>query len=88
MSARQRGVQKPLNGHASGHANGNDKGTVKGYQQIEDAKTDHTRWRLKDEDGRHTWHYLKSDAELAAWPQTAADKYFLGLDTVRITYPA
>ncbi|EJD47041.1 lanosterol synthase [Auricularia subglabra TFB-10046 SS5] len=42
--------------------------------------TDYTRWRLRaDDDGRHTWHYLKTDAELAAWPQTEVDKYWLGL---------
>lgn len=79
MSARQRGTQKPLNGNANGHANGG----VKGTEQIVDARTDHTRWRLKDDDGRQTWHYLESDEELKAWPQSAADKYFLGMDTVR-----
>lgn len=78
MSVRKRGAQKPLNGHANGYANG----ALKGFEQIVDAKTDHTRWRLKDDDGRHTWHYLESDEELKAWPQTAADKYFLGMDTV------
>ncbi|KAF2858582.1 ERG7, lanosterol synthase [Piedraia hortae CBS 480.64] len=46
-----------------------------------DPKTDHTRWRLKDDDGRQTWHYLTSEAELRQWPATTADKYFLGLDT-------
>ncbi|KZV81297.1 terpenoid cyclases/Protein prenyltransferase, partial [Exidia glandulosa HHB12029] len=42
--------------------------------------TDYSRWRLRaEDDGRHTWHYLKSDGELAAWPQTEMDKYWLGL---------
>ncbi|EJD41513.1 terpene synthase [Auricularia subglabra TFB-10046 SS5] len=42
--------------------------------------TDYSRWRLRaDDDGRHTWHYLKTDAELAAWPQTEADRFWLGL---------
>lgn len=45
-------------------------------------KTDYTRWRLKTEDGCQTWHYLETDAELSAWPQTTYDKYHLGLDTV------
>ncbi|GJC93250.1 terpene cyclase/mutase family member [Colletotrichum higginsianum] len=45
-----------------------------------DAKTDRTRWRMKDEDGRHTWKYLGADDEAAKnWPQTYADKYYLGL---------
>lgn len=46
-------------------------------------RSDRTRWRLLDERGRQTWHYLESDEEVKAWPQTTADKYFLGLDTVR-----
>lgn len=47
-----------------------------------DPKTDYSRWRLLDDDGRQTWHYLESDEENAKWPQTVADKYFLGLPTV------
>ncbi|EGC47128.1 oxidosqualene:lanosterol cyclase [Histoplasma capsulatum var. duboisii H88] len=46
-----------------------------------DEKTDYSRWRLRDDRGRQTWHYLKTDEELKAWPQTVADKYFLGLPT-------
>ncbi|KAH7368715.1 oxidosqualene:lanosterol cyclase [Plectosphaerella cucumerina] len=43
-------------------------------------KTDKARWRLNDDDGRHTWVYLQDDAAAAEkWPQTYADKYFLGL---------
>lgn len=45
-------------------------------------KTDYTRWRLKDDRGCQTWHYLQTDEEMKAWPQSTADKYFLGLDTV------
>lgn len=47
-----------------------------------DEKTDYTRWRLRDDRGRQTWHYLKTDQEIEDWPQTAADKYHLGLPTV------
>lgn len=47
-----------------------------------DKRTDFTRWRMLDEDGRQTWHYLEDDKEAEAWPQTFADKYFLGLPTV------
>ncbi|KAF1812174.1 oxidosqualene:lanosterol cyclase [Eremomyces bilateralis CBS 781.70] len=44
-------------------------------------KTDYSRWRMLDDGGRQTWQYLRTDEEVAKWPQTAADKYFLGLDT-------
>ncbi len=47
--------------------------------------TDKSRWRLLDEDGRQTWHYLEDDKEAEAWPQSVADKYFLGLPTVRVS---
>lgn len=48
-----------------------------------DAKTDHTRWRLRDIAGAQTWHYLETDEEVKAWPQTIPDKYHLGMETVR-----
>ncbi|KAI5813548.1 terpenoid cyclases/protein prenyltransferase alpha-alpha toroid [Pyronema omphalodes] len=51
------------------------------------SKTDYTRWRLKSERGRQTWHYLETDEQLAAWPQTVYDKYHLGLDTGLPTLP-
>ena len=44
--------------------------------------TDRTRWRMRDENGRHTWHYLEDDEAVKKWPQSVADKYYLGLDTV------
>lgn len=47
-------------------------------------RTDYTRWRLKTEDGRQTWDYLTTDEQLAAWPQSIADKYHLGLPTVKL----
>ena len=47
-------------------------------------KTDYTRWRLRDDRGCQTWHYLHTDEEVEAWPQSAADRYFLGMETVRI----
>ncbi|KAL9594982.1 MAG: hypothetical protein Q9219_006710, partial [cf. Caloplaca sp. 3 TL-2023] len=46
-----------------------------------DQRTDLTRWRLLDERGRQTWQYLTSDDEIKSWPQSTADKYFLGLPT-------
>lgn len=45
--------------------------------------TDLGRWRLKAERGRQTWHYLTTDIEVELWPQTYADKYYLGLSLVR-----
>jgi lanosterol synthase len=45
--------------------------------------TDYSRWRLVvDEDGRHTFTYLKTNEECEKWPQSALDKYWLGLPTV------
>jgi lanosterol synthase len=84
--------------HANGAANGATKrdankkqangqiplqNTKTGYE-----KTDHTRWRLKDVRGCQTWHYLKTDEEVEAWPQSKADKYFLNLGTVSLYHSA
>lgn len=44
--------------------------------------TDYTRWRLKDDDSRHTWHYLADEKEARDRPQTYAEKYFLNLPLV------
>ncbi|CAD6500406.1 BgTH12-07583 [Blumeria graminis f. sp. triticale] len=44
-------------------------------------RTDVRRWRLLADKGRHTWHYLENDDQLKEWPQSIADKYFLGLPT-------
>lgn len=61
-----------MNGQPNGAANGGSP----------EMKIDKTRWRMKDDRGRHTWHYLKTDEEARAWPQSVADKYYLGLDVV------
>jgi hypothetical protein len=53
------------------------------HTELLNQKTDYSRWRLLDEQGRHTWHYLTTDEQVKAWPQTIADKYHLGLPTVR-----
>ncbi|CAK7237043.1 Lanosterol synthase (Oxidosqualene--lanosterol cyclase) [Sporothrix curviconia] len=42
-------------------------------------RTDPARWRLRDDAGCQTWHYLDDDAEAKKWPQSLADKYFLEL---------
>jgi hypothetical protein len=47
-----------------------------------DQQTDRARWRLKDERGRQTWHYLESDEEGKEWEQSVADRYLLGMETV------
>lgn len=57
-------------------------GSVKGAGTIETEATDIQRWRLLDERGRQTWHYLDSEDKSKEWPQTTADRYFLGLDLV------
>ncbi|KAH8802428.1 oxidosqualene:lanosterol cyclase-like protein [Xylogone sp. PMI_703] len=44
-----------------------------------DERTDYSRWRMRNERGRQTWHYLQDDKMAADWPQSIADKYFLGL---------
>jgi lanosterol synthase len=46
------------------------------------SRTDYTKWRLLDEKGRLTWHYLENIDAINDWPQSTADKYFLGLPTV------
>ncbi|KAK5140297.1 hypothetical protein LTR04_003064 [Oleoguttula sp. CCFEE 6159] len=48
---------------------------------VDEQRTDYSRWRLLDEHGRQTWHYLQTDEETRSWPQSAADKYHLGLAT-------
>jgi lanosterol synthase len=52
-----------------------------------EAKTDITRWRLKDDDSRHTWHYLEDEKAASEWPQSYAEKYYLNLPLVHISYP-
>jgi lanosterol synthase len=75
------------NGHTNAYANGAANGHVNGYIKshdlnTKDQKTERSRWRLLDEEGRHTWHYLKTDKEMEEWPQTTADKFHMGLPTV------
>ena len=50
-------------------------------------KIDKTRWRLKDDDSRHTWQYLDSDTAVKERPQTNAEKYFLSLPLVNHSCP-
>lgn len=45
--------------------------------------TDLNNWRLKVVEGAQTWHYLETDEERKAWPQTTYDRYSLGLPLVK-----
>ncbi|KAK4093729.1 hypothetical protein Purlil1_2063 [Purpureocillium lilacinum] len=44
-----------------------------------ESKTDPARWRLKDDDSRHTWHYLPDAKAAKEWPQSYAEKWYLNL---------
>ena len=61
--------------------------TTKVKQPTLSERTDYTKWRLLDERGRQTWHYLEDDDDAKEWPQSTIDKYFLGLPLVRSTAP-
>lgn len=80
------------NGAATGTPNGNSRvrkrksddqlAPVESKQPKVREDTDITRWRCLDEDGRLTWRYLEDDEAAKAWPQSYADKWYLGLDLV------
>lgn len=60
------------------------KDVLSASKVLVDPATDIERWRLLDERGRQTWHYLQSDEQVKAWPQTTADRHHLGLPLVCI----
>lgn len=80
---------------ATGNENGAANGAAKSRKRRADdnhdfpkrpkieEQTDLTRWRLKDDESRHTWHYLEDDKLASEWPQSYAEKYFLNLPLVR-----
>lgn len=84
------------NGHGSGHDYGNGKsnakkrtGATNSYVHEHDSKrqkvaepVDKTRWRMKADGGRHTWHYLEDDQAAKDWPQSYAEKWYLDLPLV------
>ena len=78
--------QTALNGNVNGNANALERhlngNTVASISKPE--ATDIQRWRLLDEAGQQTWHYLETDEEIKAWPQSTADRYFLGLPLVNL----
>lgn len=76
-----------MGNHAQAAMNGNgsvpkkyQNGTVN-HPSTEES-TDIQRWRLLDERGQQTWHYLETDEQVKDWPQSTADKYHLGLPLV------
>jgi len=71
MSTRKRG-------EVENKANGVKKPT----ERIEDPRTDRSRWRMVNDRGEQTWTYLKSEEQAKQWPQTDADKWYLGLNIV------
>lgn len=81
-SAQRRAIIGPQsNGKVQGWADEKQTSTVSA-SSLADKKTDYLRWRLLDERGRQTWHYLDIDEQVKDWPQSTADKYHLGLPTV------
>ncbi len=53
----------------------------RGSPRKTDAATDLSRWRLQNENGRQTWHYVPLD-QTPDREQTMLEKHSLGLDTV------
>lgn len=51
-------------------------------------RTDFSKWRLLSDHGRQTWEYLEDDEAAKAWPQTIADKWHLGMETVNQITPS
>lgn len=91
-------VLDDANGHGSGNDYANGKSNAKkraGGAIVEvtehDSKrqkvaepVDKTRWRMKADGGRHTWHYLDDDQAAKDWPQSYAEKWYLNLPLVSL----
>lgn len=71
--------EKQANGHATHEKQQNGSAVS---HVTRDEATDIERWRLLDERGQQTWHYLETDEQVNDWPQSAADRYHLGLPLV------
>ena len=84
--SKTNGALRSGNGHAVKAEDGSIRSGVNGQKTIQEknasTRTDYSRWRLLDERGRQTWHYLEDDEDVKEWPQSTADKYYLGLPTV------
>lgn len=78
-------MTRQVHSYINSHAKSNTKaanGTVAVTVDEVDPSTDPGRWRLLDDRGRQTWHYLETDEEVEKWPQSLADRHFLGLPLV------
>jgi len=76
-------TQVVMSGNASHKRQPNGKTVT---PRVEEQATQIDRWRLLDQRGQQTWHYLETDEEVKAWPQSTADRYHLGLPLVRPVY--
>ncbi|RYO73768.1 hypothetical protein DL766_004874 [Monosporascus sp. MC13-8B] len=87
-TAKANGFAQPNdNGAARKRASGDDLSSTETKRPKLEDRTDRTRWRMLDEKGRHTWHYLEDDEAAEKWPQSIADKYYLGLETGQSDLP-
>jgi len=70
--------KEKANGAVNGGVNGRANGSVG------TSKTDYSRWRLENVRGCQIWKYMESDEACEKWPQSVADKYHLGMETVSL----
>ncbi|MCJ1434287.1 Lanosterol synthase (Oxidosqualene--lanosterol cyclase) [Xylographa pallens] len=87
MARLDREKLKPVNSHVKTNGGARNLAIEKVRTAAVDAKTDLNRWRLLDEEGRQTWHYLESEDEIKEWPQSIADRHHLGLPLDLPTLP-
>ena len=73
-------TRKRVNDDTNG--DGEEKSVSKRPKLLE--TTDHSRWRLLNDEGRLSWHYLNDEKQAKKWPQSYADKWYLGLPLVRL----
>lgn len=60
------------------------------YKPPSNPSTNLLNWRFRashGSHGRHEWIYLRTKEEQDAWPQTTEDRFWLGLETVRPSFP-
>lgn len=82
-AAKLNGTDGTLNGAAKMNGtNGTLNGAINGVASSVQKTTDRTKWRLHNDRGCHIWRYLDSEEEARKWPQSTADKWYMGLDTV------
>lgn len=75
-------VDVKANGKKRGGENNDDAYEHETKRQKVAEPVDKTRWRMKADGGRHTWHYLEDDEAAKNWPQSYADKWYLDLPLV------